>query len=75
MNHTPGKWYEASTGNHQAQVGIMTRQEVIDTTERFEECGVCDHLHPSDYWGDCRNDDMRFQWDEIPEEKIRWLKN
>lgn len=39
------------------------------------ECvaSCCGSLHPNDFYGDCRNDTMRFMWDEVPEEKIRWL--
>lgn len=52
---------------------IYDREKVLRETEVFEECGVCGYLHPANWWGDCRNDSMRFQWDEVPEEKIRWL--
>lgn len=31
----------------------------------FVECGCCGCFHPTDFAGDCREDDERF--DEIPE--------
>jgi hypothetical protein len=31
---------------------------------RYYECGICEHLHPWDWHGDCRDDANRFT-DEV----------
>ena len=36
-------------------------------TNRFFECGGCDHLHPYGWTGDCRNDTNRFTYDKLDE--------
>lgn len=30
------------------------------TKPRYYECGICDHVHPWDFDGDCRDDANRF---------------
>ena len=40
----------------------MEKQEIV-----FEECGICGHLHKSTWWGDCREDEERFTFEELPE--------
>lgn len=32
----------------------------------FYECGICDHVHPWNWNGDCRDDKNRFTADQIP---------
>lgn len=32
---------------------------------RYYECGICGHIHPWEFNGDCRADDMRFTVNEI----------
>ncbi len=32
---------------------------------RYYECGICDHLHPWDWSGDCRDDANRHTADVI----------
>ncbi len=31
----------------------------------YYECGICDHLHPIDFTGDCRDDSNRFTNDVL----------
>lgn len=38
----------------------MTERET--DMQRFAECGSCGAYHRADYWGDCRNDDERFEY-------------
>jgi len=33
---------------------------------RYIECGCCGQYHRADYWGDCRNDEERFNLEDIP---------
>lgn len=35
---------------------------------KFYDCSICGLLHPWNFNGDCRNDDKRFTFDEIPED-------
>lgn len=35
---------------------------------RFYECGICDHIHPWDWDGDCREDKNRLTLDDIPQD-------
>ena len=44
------------------------RELILKATKKWAECGCCDHLHPADWWGDCRDDDHRFRNDEVPED-------
>jgi hypothetical protein len=44
------------------------RIERAESITRFYECGICDHLHPWDWDGDCRDDLNRFTGDEIPDD-------
>ncbi len=48
-----------------------------DGRPQFYECGICDHLHPKVWDGDCRDDRNRFtlsdleilygsDWEEVP---------
>lgn len=32
---------------------------------RFYLCGICEHLHPASWDGDCRDDNNRFTYDEL----------
>lgn len=32
---------------------------------RFYECGICEHLHPWEWAGDCRDDSSRFTHKEV----------
>jgi hypothetical protein len=34
----------------------------------FYECGICGHLHPAKYTGDCRDDAFRFTTSELEDE-------
>jgi hypothetical protein len=34
---------------------------------QFYECGICDHYHPINWDGDCRDDTNRFAGDELDE--------
>jgi hypothetical protein len=34
---------------------------------KFYECGICDHYHPIDWDGDCRDDDNRFSIGDLDE--------
>ena len=34
--------------------------------EVFVECGCCGHYHRENFWGDCRNDEERFVFEEVP---------
>lgn len=34
---------------------------------KFYHCGCCDHYHPDDFWGDCRDDERRFTLDQLEE--------
>lgn len=34
-------------------------------TNKFIECGCCDHFHRADFWGDCRDDNERFTLDDL----------
>lgn len=36
-----------------------------DTRPTFYECDICDHLHPQDFSGDCREDAPRFALDSL----------
>lgn len=38
------------------------------TTSKYYECGICDHLHPWGFNGDCRDDANRFCSDEVPDD-------
>ncbi len=42
--------------------------------QQYYECGICDNYHYIEFNGDCRDDDERFQLDEIPldAEIISW---
>lgn len=31
----------------------------------YIECGCCGHFHEPEYYGECRDDDHRFTWDEL----------
>ena len=31
----------------------------------FYECGICGHMHPINWNGDCRDDANRFTYDEL----------
>lgn len=31
----------------------------------FYECGICDHLHPCQFMGDCRDDSNRFTDEDV----------
>lgn len=44
------------------------RVTILKSTKKWAECGCCGAFHPSNYWGDCRNDDNRFWYDELPED-------
>ena len=33
---------------------------------KYYECGICDHLHPWEFNGDCRDDSNRLTFDDIP---------
>lgn len=33
----------------------------------FYECGICDHVHPWDWDGDCRDNANRFTRDQLDE--------
>ena len=37
---------------------------------RYFECGSCGEFHREDYWGDCRNDEERFDIDELEKKSI-----
>ena len=37
------------------------------TEKVFYECGCCGHYHPASFTGDCREDENRYRWDELPE--------
>ena len=43
----------------------------------FYECGICGHLHPTGYTGDCRNDAFRFSTseleDELGQQDVKWF--
>ena len=32
----------------------------------YYECGICDHLHPWEWDGDCRDDANRFTNEDVP---------
>ena len=34
---------------------------------KFVECGCCGQYHPSDYYGECRDDKYRFNWEQLDE--------
>ena len=34
----------------------------------FIECGCCGAWHRNDFYGDCRNDNNRFGFDELPDD-------
>lgn len=55
------KWSE---GRRHGAVGNPARE--------FEECGCCDQYHPSTFHGDCRDDNNRFNYEEIPPGSIVW---
>lgn len=38
--------------------------------KKFVECGCCDHFHPAEFGGDCRDDNNRFTLDELPNDAI-----
>lgn len=38
------------------------------TKEDYSECGCCGQFHRSNYWGDCRNDEERFNEEDIPKD-------
>jgi hypothetical protein len=41
---------------------------------KYYECGICDHIHPWDWYGDCRGDANRLTLDDIPQdaELLSW---
>ncbi len=41
----------------------------IKSTDFFEECGCCGEYHRDTWFGDCRNDEERFNLEEIDEAK------
>lgn len=45
----------------------MSAEASLDTIPTYIECGTCGLYHPHDYFGDCRNDEMRFVPDELDE--------
>lgn len=51
------------TGTMLAKVRVTGGR--IDIRPRFYRCGCCEHLHPADYYGDCRDDEARFTDDEV----------
>lgn len=42
------------------------RWQILKSTKKWSECGSCGAFHPSDFYGDCRDDDHRFWEDELP---------
>lgn len=40
-------------------------ESFTDTPRMFYECGICDHYHPADWDGDCREDANRFTADAL----------
>jgi hypothetical protein len=36
----------------------------------FFECGCCGHYHREEFWGDCRQDDERFTYDQLPRNAV-----
>lgn len=32
---------------------------------KFYECGICDHVHPWEFNGDCRDDANRFTCEDV----------
>ena len=44
------------------------------TTKKFYECGICDHIHPWEFDGDCRNDATRLTMDNVgfDDELLTW---
>ena len=39
---------------------IGLRDKMNTNSLTLYECGICDHYHPWDFSGDCREDDNRF---------------
>jgi hypothetical protein len=35
------------------------------TTPCYYECGICNHYHPANWDGDCRDDENRLTFDQI----------
>lgn len=40
---------------------------------RFYECGICDHLHPWEWAGDCRDDANRLTKDHVAALPSVWV--
>ncbi len=42
---------------------------------QYYQCGICDHVHPWEFHGDCRDDGNRFTVEELPPgvEILSWL--
>ena len=46
----------------------------VNIMNKYYECGICEHLHPWNFDGDCRDDANRLRSDEIPNdaEVLSW---
>ena len=42
----------------------------MEATLRFFECGCCGHFHLMTFWGDCRDDNNRFTYDEMEQKAM-----
>ena len=38
------------------------------TKDQFYECGICECIHPWEWNGDCRDDENRLYYEDIPDD-------
>lgn len=68
--YSPRKDFSLLLADSVARTAIHKAEELVTKhkpTESYAECGCCGQFHRSSYRGDCRNDNERFNEEDIPE--------
>ena len=60
------KMHQGKPFNEKIRHKIITPKQIYD----YVECGSCGQYHRATYWGDCRNDEERFNLEDIPKDAL-----
>ena len=54
-------------GPQEPQATVPENKNAVNGRPSFYECGICGHMHPASWDGDCRDDNNRFTIMELEE--------